>query len=249
MAQKRLYIAGCLILAMLAAGSWLSSAATKSIKDLEAEIQALKEENLKLKQQIQDLNAKIDLLVSRIEKLEAENKSPVKPLDTFEEKPVLGNNNLPVIKLEPKPAEPVARVIEIIDEDKKKSGSQPKAEPKKDVIAEAKKLIQDKKYAEAEKLIKDRLSQKPDAKEACNLLYHLGETQASLGKSADAAKSYSDLADKYPACEYSPEALFKSGELYEKMGDKDKAQKLYHYLISLYPFSKYATLAEDKLKK
>jgi len=248
MAKKRLYIAGCLILIMLAAGSWLSSGATKSLKDMEAEIQALKEENLKLKQQIQELNAKIDLLVSRIEKLEAE-KSPAKPLDSFEEKPVVGNNNLPVIKIEPNPSQPVAKVIEIIDEDKKNSASQAKAEPKKDVVADAKKLIQDKKYAEAEKLIKDRLSQKPDAKEACNLLYYLGEAQAGLGKSPDAAKSYSELADKYPACEYSAEALFKSGELYEKMGDKDKAQKLYQDLISLYPFSKYASLAEEKLKK
>jgi len=254
MVNKRLERGLWLIAGLALSFSLLISAAPKSKKSVEEEIQALKEENLKLKQQMEELNAKLDLLLSRIEKLEQAGKF-TKSSDSFEESPIApkeiqGGNNLPIIKVEPKPGSPEVKVIEIIDEDKKKNEAESgKVVAAKDVVGEAKKLMEARKYAEAEKLIQDRLGQKPEAKESCPLYYYLGETQSRAGKSAESARSYLEVSDRYPACEYSAEAMFKSGELYEKMGEKDKARKIYQDIVSLYPFSKYANLAAEKLKK
>ncbi len=240
------------ILGLVLVLSLLSSAAPKGTQTVEEQIQELREQNLKLKQQIEELNAKLDLLLSRMEKLEQAN-SAVKPADTFEEKPIATEGkgpagNLQVVKVERTPEKTGPLVIQIIDEDKKKA-EPVKVEPGKDSVAEAKKLITAKKYLEAEKLIEDRLNHKPEAKESCQLLYYLGQSRAQSGKGPEAAKAYLELSDRYPACELAPEALFKSGEICEKMGEKGNARELYQELVSLYPFSKYANLAQEKLKK
>ena len=255
MINKRGYRGFLAVLALALVFSFLLSPGTKTKKSLEDEIVELKEENLKLKQQIEELNAKIDLLLSRIEKLEKAQSGLAKAGDSFEESqlPVRENQagiNLPVVKVEAQKAEPESKTIVIINEDKKKAEAlKVKAEPVKDVIEKAKKLMEEKKYGDAEKLIKDRLLGKPEAREACALLYYLAESQSESGKSAEAAKSYVDLGNRYPACDYAAEALFKAGEIYEKLGKKDEAQKIFQDLVSLYPFSKYANLAEEKLKK
>lgn len=254
MVRKGFYTIIFLGLGLMVSSFALNSAGGRSLKELEAEIRVLKEENLKLRQQIEELNSKLDILLTRIEKLEQANQAQVKPADSFEEVGVSGkkiqtNTNLPVIKVEPDPRQPQAKVIEIIDEDKKKNSGAVKSAGNQDVVSEAKRLIGDKKYQEAEALLQARLGQKPSGVEACNLLYWLGTAQLGLGKNGEAIKSYQELSDKYPACELAPEAMFKTGEIYEKMGNKEQARRIYQELVSLYPFSKYANLAEEKLKK
>ena len=254
MANKRWFLTGGLVLGLTLSGYALNSYTGKPKNELTQELAQLKEENLKLKQQIEELNLKIDLLLSRIEKLEKTLAGQARSSDSFEEKQILPKEinpgtNLPVVKVEVKAEEQgqgTKKVIEIIDEDKKK---EIEIEKMNNTIEEAKKLIANKKYAEAEKLIKTRLQVKVEPKEGCSLYYYLAESQSLMNKNTDAVKTYIDLSDKYPVCEYASEAMFKAGEIYEKMGEREKARKLYQDLRSLYPFSKYANLAEKKLKE
>jgi len=122
----------------------LAISATKSKKELEAELAVLQEENIRLRQQIDELNSKLDLLMSRIDALEkslAELKGPNAAREQIKEETIVVPSEsskvtvggqaarLPVVKLEPsagearpaeaaRPAEPQTKKVIVFGENK-----------------------------------------------------------------------------------------------------------------------------------
>jgi len=222
-------------------------------KELEKEISGLKQENLRLRQELSELTSKLELLLSRISELEKEVKE-LKERNLFQggslKEEGLGAT---VIKIEPEAKNPTPviksedKTIVIIDEDKKQVPSKKSAEKHQGMIEEVKKLLAEKKYGEAESLIKSGLKEKPSAPVSCQLQFSLGECLVFSGRNLEGAKAYLEVGNRYPACELSPEAMFKAGEIYEQAGDKKQSKKIFEELISLYPFSKYANLAKERM--
>jgi len=222
-------------------------------KELEDEISGLKQENLRLRQELAELSSKLELLLSRISELEKEVKE-------LKDRNLVSGGSLKeedlgatVIKIKPEAKNPAPviksedKTIIIIDEDKKQAPDKKGAEKAQGVIEEVKKLLAEKKYGEAENLIKSGLKEKPSALVSCQLQFYFGECLVFSGKNLEGAKAYLGVGERYPVCELAPEAMFKAGEIYERAGDKKQGKKVFKELISLYPFSKYANLAKERI--
>jgi len=245
-----------LIFLLIPLFSWTS----KKQKELEAEINQLKKQNLELKKEIDELKAQLELLLSRLEQLEklckasAQNspsaqssaKKPA-PSQKIEIEPF---PKLPVVKVEPEAKEPEKKTKPkaiVIDLDKKGKviAQSDEAQLKSEILN----LLEDEEFESALDLIKAQLATKPNARFSCWLLFHKAKAESGLGKDELSSKTYLELADKYPACDYAPEAIFRSAQIYEKKKNYAKAKELYKEIISLYPFSEYANLAKKKLKE
>ncbi len=219
-------------------------------KELEEKLQRVEKENLELRKELEDLKARLDLLLSRIERLEqschpSEGKSPQITKQAPAQKSSQTLPSLPVVKIEPDKTkkEKKSVVIKIEQNPEENPGNA------QDAREQILKFIEAEDYKNAEDLAKSELKRNPEPKYSCWLLYHLGLVQKKQGKKDQAKDNFIKLADRYPACDYAPEALFLAGQLWEELGKPEQAKKIYRDIISLYPFSDYATLSKKKLEK
>jgi tol-pal system protein YbgF len=91
------------------------------------------------------------------------------------------------------------------------------------------------------------LTQYPDAPQAADALYFIGESFAT--ESPDSASAYyAQVVQRYASSPRAAGALYKIGLLAESRKDAQAARTSYQRLVQLYPNSNEAALARDRMK-
>ena len=119
-----------------------------------------------------------------------------------------------------------------------------------DLMNQAIKLSEKKKYDEAMKLYQQVAVDFPESKSAPMALYAVGLIQLNdLKVPEDAIKTFNGVAEKYPDSEYGHKCLFMAGFVYaNNLRQYSKAKESYKTYLSKYRDSSMAATAQFELE-
>ncbi len=96
--------------------------------------------------------------------------------------------------------------------------------------------------------LKNYLMRYPNAANAADAHYYLGESYYSLSRFLEAAGEYQSVIKEYPRSRVVPACYLKSGYCYQRLEDAEQAKKAFRELISIYPRSEEAEQARVELQ-
>lgn len=91
------------------------------------------------------------------------------------------------------------------------------------------------------------LTQYPDAAEAPDALYFIGESFTTEAPDS-AAAYYAQVAERYPTSARAASALYRLGSMAEAARDTSAARGYYQQVVAKFPTSNEAALARDRLR-
>lgn len=110
-------------------------------------------------------------------------------------------------------------------------------------------LMSSKKYAQARPIFERVLEDDPTGSLADNALFWLGETYYATGDYATAIRYYSRVTIEYSDQNKAPDALLKTALSLEKTGDLALARTTLQQVIERYPYSTPAAAAKKELDR
>jgi tol-pal system protein YbgF len=110
-------------------------------------------------------------------------------------------------------------------------------------------LFAQKKYAEARAAFQRVFDADPTGDLADNALFWIGETYFAAGDYSNAVRYYQRVVKEYADQNKAPDALFKMGMTFEKTGDLGMARRTFEECIRKYPYSTPAAAAKQELKR
>lgn len=203
---------------------------TRSMMDMQSQLDALQEEVRDLKGQNQELQHELQDAEKRQKDFYVDLDSRLRRLEGGGA-PVTASGVMPAggsaATGAPVPIDPVAE-----DRDYDAAYSLFKANKLQASIAAFIKFLQ--KY--------------PNTTLAPNAYYRIGVAYFGLKDYKNAVNSYLTLANKYPSSASAPNALLAASICYQSMGDKENARKALQQILSSYPNSSIAPRAKKRLE-
>jgi tol-pal system protein YbgF len=95
---------------------------------------------------------------------------------------------------------------------------------------------------------KNYLVRFPEAPNAPDAHYYLGESYYSMSRYLEAVGEYQSVVKEYPRSRLVPSCYLKSGYCYQELEERQLAEKTFRELISLYPRSEEAEQARVSLQ-
>jgi len=105
------------------------------------------------------------------------------------------------------------------------------------------------RMAEARTALQQVFDADPSGDLADNALYWIGETYYAASDYTNAMRAYERVTKEYPEQNKAPDAMFKIGMTFEKTGDLGMARKTFDEVIRRYPYSTAASSAKLELKR
>ena len=118
------------------------------------------------------------------------------------------------------------------------TGKAPQATPAPGTILnQAKAHLAASRPAQAEGLLSNYLQTQPNAPDAAECYFLLGQAQAKLGKADDALRTFSGLVFRYPGSEWAAHALEQQASIHTQRRNPSEANKCRDELLAKYPKS------------
>jgi len=201
--------------------------------ELANQIQALRDENARLRGQVETLSFELDAARKRQQDFYVDLDGRLRKL---EPQPAAGN--------EPKqPADEGRAPVEA----PKKAASDPAAEARE--YEAALNLFRANKLKEAAAAFDAFARAHPDSSLTPNAFYWLGNAQYSLRDCKKAIDAHRVVASKWPANSRAPEALLGIATCQQELADAKGAKATLEAVVARYPDSAAATTARQRLKK
>lgn len=114
-------------------------------------------------------------------------------------------------------------------------------------LTEARAKFEAKDFARARELYATVLQRYPDADEAAEALWGVGESYFQLGEYAQAVIHFDRLTKNHPKSERVASSLLRIAECFEKLGQPEDAKLFYQHVVAEFPQSPEAKTARAKL--
>jgi len=212
---------------------------------------ALRESQLRLQAQLQELTDSIQTIQAAIDemtfKLETSRKDTEAEIEALRVNIESINNEINNLraKLEtlsvPSPAGPSITPSPAPEE-------QPPASPEA-MYKKALQMFNQGKIVQARKAFQTFLQKYPEHELADNAQFWIGETYYKEGNYEEAILAYDNLLKKYPNSNKLPEAMLKQAYAFANIGDVNTARVILKALLKKFPNSDMASYAEKKLKE
>ena len=201
--------------------------------ELANQIQALRDENSRLRGQLETLTYELDAARKRQQDFYVDLDGRLRKL---EPQPVAGSDPKPAADEAKAPAEPP-----------RKAASDPAAEARE--YEAALNLFRANKLKEAAAAFEAFARAHPDSSLTPNAFYWLGNAQYSLRDCRKAIDAHRVVASKWPANSRAPEALLNIATCQQELADAKAAKATLEAVVARYPDSAAATTARQRLKK
>ncbi len=104
------------------------------------------------------------------------------------------------------------------------------------------------RYDSAIEGFRELLQKFPDAADAANAQFQIGESYYALKRWRDAIPEYAKVISTYPQSEHLAEAYYMQGVCYLALNQRTNAQKMFETVIKQYPDSTQALMAQQTLQ-
>ena len=260
-----------LALCALALGCASSSAKKAEVESVREELRALRQQNARLEQRVQDLEDGQAVALAARSGGGKSQKPRAKP-EGPEEQPWEGDQvpSLTVVKLKPKANEPVPelpveteirepsdthlsamldRAAPATEPEDEGSGEGPALPPEalEGLYARGLDALKTGNVTGGVLMLQDFAEQYPRHPSSDNALYFSGVGLAALGDHEGAANMYERVLSDYPAVDARMDAMLKLAEARTRLDQKDRAKALYEKLIQTWPGTAAATQAQQRL--
>ena len=208
---------------------------SKAQFELVSQIQALREENARLRGQVETLNYELESAKKRQQDFYIDLDGRLRKLETV---PV------PAVP-EPKPA----------DDEKSAAAAEPGNKPVIDPAAEAREyeaalnLFKANKIKDAAVAFEAFSRTHPDSTLTPNAQYWLGNAHYSLRDCKKAIDAHRVVVSKWPQHPKAPDSLINIATCQQELGDAKGAKLTFETVLSKYPDSSAAATAKQRLKK
>ncbi len=201
--------------------------------ELANQIQALRDENARLRGQVETLTYELDAARKRQQDFYVDLDGRLRKL---EPQPAAGSDPKPPADDGKAPAEPP-----------RKAASDPAAEARE--YEAALNLFRANKLKEAAAAFEAFARAHPDSSLTPNAFYWLGNAQYSLRDCKKAIDAHRIVASKWPANSRAPEALLNIATCQQELADAKGAKATLEAVVAKYPDSAAASTARQRLKK
>ena len=201
--------------------------------ELANQIQALRDENSRLRGQVETLTYELDAARKRQQDFYVDLDGRLRKLEPL---PAGGSDPKPAADDGKQPADPP-----------KKAASDPAAEARE--YEAALNLFRANKLKEAAAAFETFARAHPDSSLTPNAYYWLGNAQYSLRDCKRAIDAHRVVASKWPANSRAPEALLNIATCQQELADAKGAKATLEAVVAKYPDSAAATTARQRLKK
>ena len=199
----------------------LESIAKNGLVDMQAQVEALKQENSRLKGDLELATHNLDLAQQRQKDLYADTDARLRKLESS------------TASAAPATAEPAAAVKE--------------SEEQKQLEA-ANALSKDAKHKEAFAAYDKFLKDYPNSASAADAMYGLGYSQFALKNYKSAIATQQKLLDTHPDSAKAPEAMLNMANSQIQLGQVPAAKKTLRDLVKKFPDSEVTPTAQKRLK-
>lgn len=209
---------------------------SKAQIDLANQIQALREENAKLRGSLETLNFELESAKKRQQDFYIDLDGRLRKLETQPAPAAAASDGTPP------PADDSSA-----GETTKKPVSDPAAESRE--YEAALNLFKANKIKEASTSFDTFVKAHPDSTLAPNAQYWLGNAYYALRDCKKAIDAHKVVVGKWPQHPKAPDALINIGTCQQELGDAKAARTTYETVVSKYPDSLAAATAKQRLKK
>lgn len=204
----------------------LESIAKNGLVDMQAQVEALKQEISRLKGDLELATHNLDLAQQRQKDLYADTDARLRKLESA-----------------PVPAAPAVAAAEAT----KSAAAEKEAEEQKHLDA-ANALSKDSKHKEAFAAYDKFLKDYPNSSFAADAMYGLGYSQFALKNYKSAIITQQKLLDTYPESAKAPDAMMNMANSQIQLGQVAAAKKTLGTLVKKYPNSEVTPTAQKRLK-
>ena len=230
-----------------------SSSLQQDVNSLKAEVAALKDssrlsdmrgggagadEANRLRSDIQRLSDNLDLLNSRLERLE-QKQGPA---------PSSGSRETPAYQTSPASGQPGQGSGQTAARPASGSGAAPLPPAAASPFDEAKSLYDKKNYRGAVSGFKEYLTANPKGGNAAAAQFYIGESMYAQQMYEEAILEYQKVIQNFPKSSQVPTSLLKQGLSFQAIEDTGSAKLLYEKVLRDYPKSYAAGVAKERMK-
>ncbi|MFH0924999.1 MAG: tol-pal system protein YbgF [bacterium] len=231
----------------------LNSRIDKEVVELKKEVRGLSGEvvgmsNLperitKLEKEVEENTSLSDELNSKVQKMEAEEGSPVEQrISKLEQDLISLQRRIGGGRVQSEKNSGLTNE----DNRSRTRNSQDRLVEAQGLYKNALNLFYNNDYGQAKQLFQDFLNKFPNTDLTDNSQYWLGECLFAEEQFQEAIDEFQKVISNYPEGNKLPDAVYMLGASYEKLGDLEKADKLYETVIDEYPKSEARKLAYIK---